>query len=189
MFPWGICLSSVYKLCVHTHVNNAKFERSRGACRKLHISLSQSSKQTKNRGVAETNTERCLIHFAIAERERESCTNKKLQERTSSEKPEKQRLKEEISTSTLLCLAVALPPSRKFTYLQHTDAYGATHPHIARGRKGYHSHITGSTEIKKGLACLLCKLFSSSSTTINNTLHPADNSFGLFTFTCKCHIF
>ena len=44
-------------------------------------------------------------------------------------------------------------------------------------------------QTKKGLAYLSCKLFRSSSTTIINTLHDANNSFGLLTFTCKRHIF
>ena len=95
-----------------------------------------------------------------------------------------------ILTSILLCLAVTLPPPTKFTYLQHSDAYGTTHPHAARGRECYHSQITSSSDIKERSSPYpSCKLLSSSSTTINNTLHSADNSFGLFTFTCERHIF
>ena len=114
------------------------------SCGTCETAQSQTSKQAKNRGLSrDKKWTRCLILFATEVRE----LYKQATKRTSSEK---QRLKEETaSTSILLCLAVALPPSTKFTYLQHSDAYGTTHPHAARGRKCYHSQITSSSDIKE----------------------------------------
>lgn len=116
---------------------------------------------------------------------RESYTNKKLQERTFSEK---QRLKEEISRH---------PPCFAWLwhYLHRENSLISNTLMLMRRRTRTRTerlpepHYYCSSDIEKGFAYLSCKLFSSSSITIINTLHNANNSFGLLTFTCKRHIF
>ena len=112
---------------------------------KLHISLSQTFKQAKNRGVAETKIERCLVLFAIEERERESCTNKKLQEGTSSEK---QRLKEEISRHPPCFARLSHYPHRENSLISNTLMLMGRPTSTPHERDGYHSHIIRSLDIK-----------------------------------------
>ena len=121
---------------------------------KLHFSLSQTSKQAKNRGVAETTIERCLVSFCHRrERERESCTNNKLQEGTSSEK---QRLKEEISRHPPCFARLSHYPHRENSLISNTLMLMAR-PTSTPHEDGYHSHIIRSLDIKYAF---VCELFS-----------------------------
>lgn len=90
-----------------------------GACETAHlIKPTFQASQTPWRS-RDKNWTGCLVLFATEVRElyKQDATRKNVLGKAKVER-------RNISTSTLLCLAVALPPSTKFSYLQHSDAYG-----------------------------------------------------------------